>query len=85
MNRRTAVIGVMIALFFFSFFYRTSPAVISPYLAREFSLGAERLGLLSSIFFLVFAAAQVPLGPALDFIGPRKVVRSWGAWEPSEA
>ncbi len=74
MDRRTAVIGVMISLFFFSFIYRTSPAVISPYLAREFSLGAERLGLLSSVFFLVFAAAQVPLGPALDFIGPRKVV-----------
>ncbi len=78
MDRRTAVIGVMIALFFFSFFYRTSPAVISPYLAREFSLGAERLGLLSSIFFLVFAAAQIPLGPALDFIGPRKVVSVLG-------
>ena len=78
MNRRTAVIGVMIALFFFSFFYRTSPAVISPYLAREFSLGAERLGLLSSIFFLVFAAAQLPLGPALDFIGPRRVVSVLG-------
>ena len=78
MNRRTAVIAVMIALFFFSFFYRTSPAVISPYLVREFSLGAERLGLLSSIFFLVFAAAQVPLGPALDFIGCRKVVSVLG-------
>ncbi len=79
MSRRTAMIGVLITMFFFSFFYRTSPAVISPYLAREFSLGAERLGLLSSIFFIVFAAVQFPLGPALDLIGPRRVVTILGA------
>ena len=78
MSRRTAMLAVMISLFFFSFFYRTSPAVISPYLLRDFSLGAEKLGLLSSIFFFVFAVAQVPLGPALDFIGPRKVVSVLG-------
>ena len=78
MSRRTAMLAVMVSLFFFSFFYRTSPAVISPYLLRDFSLGAEKLGLLSSIFFIVFAVAQVPLGPALDFIGPRKVVSVLG-------
>ena len=79
MSRRTAMLSVLIAMFFFSFFYRTSPAVIAPYLSREFSLGAERLGLLSSIFFAVFAAVQVPLGPALDFIGPRRVIASLGS------
>jgi MFS family permease len=78
MSGRTAMIAVLISLFFFSFLYRSSPAVISPYLLRDFSLGAEKLGLLSSIFFMVFAAAQVPLGPALDFIGPRKVVSVLG-------
>ncbi len=78
MSRRNAMLAVMISLFFFSFFYRTSPAVISPYLLRDFSLGAEKLGLLSSIFFIVFAVAQIPLGPALDFIGPRKVVAVLG-------
>jgi sugar phosphate permease len=79
MSRRTAMVGVLIAMFFFSYFYRTSPAVIAPYLSREFSLGAERLGLLSSIFFTVFAAVQIPLGPALDFIGPRRVISILGA------
>ncbi|HXZ35832.1 MAG TPA: MFS transporter [Thermodesulfobacteriota bacterium] len=78
MSRRNAMLAVMISLFFFSFFYRTSPAVISPHLLRDFSLGAEKLGLLSSIFFIVFAVAQIPLGPALDFIGPRKVVSVLG-------
>jgi predicted MFS family arabinose efflux permease len=71
MNRRTLMVGVLAAMFNFSYFYRTAPAVIAPYLVQDFSLGAERLGLLSSIFFYVFAAAQIPLGPALDFIGPR--------------
>ncbi|MGA2959591.1 MAG: MFS transporter [Thermodesulfobacteriota bacterium] len=79
MSRRTAMVGVLIAMFFLSYFYRTSPAVIAPYLSREFSLGAERLGLLSSIFFTVFAAVQIPLGPALDFIGPRRVISILGA------
>jgi MFS family permease len=79
MSGRIPMIAVMISLFFFSFLYRSSPAVISPYLLREFAMGAEKLGLLSSIFFLIFAAAQVPLGPALDFIGPRKVVSVLGA------
>ncbi|RPJ37680.1 MAG: MFS transporter, partial [Deltaproteobacteria bacterium] len=74
MARRDLMLGVLISFFFLSFFYRTSPAVLAPYLAQEFSLGAERLGLLSSIFFYVFALAQIPLGPALDFIGLRLVI-----------
>ncbi len=79
MSRRTLMAASLVALFFFSYFYRTSPAVIAPYLSREFSLGAERLGLLSSIFFTVFALVQIPLGPALDVVGPRRVIAGLGA------
>ena len=71
MSRRTFMVIVLVALFNFSYLYRTAPAVIAPSLMQEFSLGAERLGLLSSTFYYVFAAAQIPLGPALDSIGPR--------------
>jgi sugar phosphate permease len=78
MARRNLMLGVLISFFFLSFFYRTSPAVLAPYLIRDFSLGAERLGLLSSIFFYVFALAQIPLGPALDFIGLRPVITFLG-------
>ena len=74
MGRRSTMLGVLIAMYFFSYYYRISPAVIAPYLTQEFSLGAERLGILASIFFYVFAFAQFPLGPALDSIGPRKVI-----------
>ncbi len=68
------MMAALIAMYFFSYYYRISPAVIAPFLTEEFSLGAERLGLLASIFFGVFAFAQFPLGPALDSIGPRKVI-----------
>jgi predicted MFS family arabinose efflux permease len=76
--RPALMILVMFTMFYFTNFYRSSPAIIAPFLLQEFSIGAERLGLLSSIFFYVFAFAQIPLGPALDSIGLRKVVTILG-------
>src|SRR5207244_3211020 len=48
-----------------------SVAVIAPNLAAEVGLTPIEIGLLSSIYFLVFAAAQLPLGVALDRFGPK--------------
>ncbi len=79
MERRSAMVAVLIAMYFFSYYYRISPAVMAPYLVHEFSLNAERLGLLASIFFYVFAFAQFPLGPSLDSIGPRIVISTLSA------
>jgi len=39
----------------------------------EFALDAADIGLLASIYFLFFAAAQLPLGVLLDRFGPRRV------------
>ncbi|NJL08135.1 MAG: MFS transporter [Methylacidiphilales bacterium] len=52
-------------------FLRGSVGVIAPDLARELALNAAEIGLLSSLFFLMFAIAQVPLGIAIDRFGPR--------------
>ena len=79
MGRRSTMMAALIAMYFFSYYYRISPAIMAPQLTQEFSLGAERLGLLSSIFFYVFAFAQFPLGPALDSIGPRAVISALSA------
>jgi len=79
MGRRSSMMAVLIAMYFFSYYYRISPAIMAPYLMQEFSLGAERLGFLASIFFYVFAFAQFPLGPALDSIGPRAVISALSA------
>src|SRR6201999_3686263 len=59
--------------YFLSFLFRTINASISPALASDFSLGAVETGLLASIYFLVFAGAQIPISVLLDRYGPRRV------------
>ena len=61
--------------YFLSHLYRTINAVLSPYLVAELRLDATDLGLLTSIYFLTFAAFQLPLGMLLDRFGPRRVER----------
>lgn len=59
--------------YFLSYLFRTVNAVIGPVLARELGLADNALGLLTSTYFLAFAAAQLPLGMLLDRYGPRRV------------
>jgi len=59
--------------YYLSYLLRTVNAVIAPELARELSLTAADLGLLTSAYLLTFAAFQIPLGVLLDRYGPRKV------------
>jgi len=56
-----------------SYLYRTVNAVISPDLSRELGLNPSSLGLLTSAYFLAFAAMQIPVGILLDRYGPRRV------------
>jgi MFS family permease len=55
-----------------SYFYRSVNAVIAPDLTNRFSLSPADLGLLTSAYFLVFSAFQLPLGLLLDRFGPRR-------------
>jgi MFS family permease len=59
--------------YYLSYLFRTINALISGQLTSELGLGAGSLGLLTSIYFLSFAAAQVPIGMLLDRYGPRRV------------
>jgi MFS family permease len=59
--------------YFLSYFYRTINAVISAELSASMDLRASDLGLLTSVYFLAFAAMQLPVGIALDRYGPRRV------------
>ena len=59
--------------YYLSFLFRTINASISPLLASDFGLGAAETGLLASVYFLVFAGAQIPIGVLLDRYGPRRV------------
>ncbi|GAB6054575.1 MFS transporter [Magnetospira thiophila] len=58
--------------YFLSYLYRTVNNVIAPDLIRELGLTAADLGLLTSAYFLTFAAFQLPLGMLLDRYGARR-------------
>ena len=59
--------------YFISYFYRSANAVLAKDLSQELGLGPAELGFMTSLFYLAFAAAQLPLGGLLDRVGPRAV------------
>jgi MFS family permease len=59
--------------YFLSYLYRLVNAVIAPNLTADFNLGPSELGLLTSAYFISFAAFQLPLGVLLDRFGPRRI------------
>jgi len=58
---------------FLSNFVRSANAVIAGDLSRDVGIGPAELGLMTSLYFLAFAAAQLPLGSALDRWGAQRV------------
>jgi MFS family permease len=52
---------------------RTVMAIVGPVLAVELGLSASELGLLAACMFAAYALAQLPVGLALDTIGPRRL------------
>ncbi len=59
--------------YFLSYLYRSTNAVLAPYLNQDLGINAEELGLITSVYFLTFALFQLPLGILLDKFGARKV------------
>lgn len=59
--------------YFLSYLFRVVNAVIAPNLVQDLALDPSRLGLLTSAYFLSFAAFQLPLGLLLDRYGPRRI------------
>ena len=52
--------------YFLSYLYRSTNAVLAPYLNQDLGINAEELGLITSVYFLTFALFQLPLGILLD-------------------
>jgi predicted MFS family arabinose efflux permease len=77
--------------YFLSYLYRVVNSVIAPNLVVEIGVDPSELGLLTSAYFITFAAAQLPLGVLLDRFGPRRIeaflllFAGLGAWVFAEA
>jgi MFS family permease len=75
-ERRSLILRVFLPFvfgYYIAYLFRTINAVMAAPLATEMGLGADDLGLLTSVYFLTFAAAQIPIGILLDRYGPRPV------------
>ncbi|MGV7215157.1 MFS transporter [Bradyrhizobium sp. UFLA05-112] len=59
--------------YYLSYLFRTINTLIAEPLSADLGLDAGSLGLLTSVYFLIFGAAQIPIGILLDRFGPRRV------------
>jgi type IV secretory pathway TrbF-like protein/sugar phosphate permease len=59
--------------YYISYIFRTVVAVIASRISFDLELNAADIGFLTSVYFLAFALAQLPLGLMLDRHGPRRV------------
>lgn len=66
----------LVAAYVLSQFYRAFLAVLAPVLQTDIGAGPDDLALASGIWFLTFALMQIPVGAALDSIGPRRTAVS---------
>lgn len=69
MNAGILLLGLAYVL---SQFYRAFLAVLSEILERDIGATPDDLAFASGLWFVVFAACQIPIGAALDSIGPRR-------------
>jgi MFS family permease len=72
MSRAVSLFFVFLAAYCLSYFFRSTNAVIADELVRDIQLTADQLGLITGVFFAVFALAQLVIGPALDRFGARR-------------
>jgi predicted MFS family arabinose efflux permease len=63
--------AVLVTAYVLSQFYRAFLAVLSPWLAADIGTTPADLADASGLWFLAFALMQLPVGMALDRIGPR--------------
>ena len=63
------------ALFYLAAFYlRTSPAVMTTELMRDFGIRASQLGQFSAFYFYAYIVMQIPTGVLVDSFGARRLL-----------
>lgn len=68
------VFVALLPAYFLSIFYRSFLSVIANPVMTDLAMGPRELGILGAAWFIAFAAAQFPVGWALDRLGPRRTV-----------
>jgi MFS family permease len=74
---RWVVFSVICLIYFFVYFHRVSTSVIVSDLLAAFNTNATALGLMSSMYFYIYALNQPMVGYLADRIGPRRVIAYW--------
>ncbi|PMS20336.1 MFS transporter [Trinickia dabaoshanensis] len=59
--------------YFVSYLFRGVNLGFAPFIIRDLGVSPADLGTLTSLYFLGFAGAQIPVGVMLDRFGPRRV------------
>ncbi|WP_376876336.1 MFS transporter [Albirhodobacter sp. R86504] len=70
----TAGLATLVLGYVLSQFYRAFLAVLSPVLAQEINAAPDDLAVSLGLWYLAFAAMQIPVGRWLDAYGPRRIV-----------
>lgn len=74
-----SIFSVLSVAYVFVAFHRVNLNVISTDIMQQLTVGAVYMGLLSSIFFFIFGAMQLPSGILADTVGARKIVPTFFA------
>src|ERR1700679_1113601 len=82
---RWRIFLLMLALIALNYIDRASLSVAMPLIAQEFHLDASAQGFLLSVFFLAYAARQIPGGFLADRYKPRLIIAAatlgWGLFQ----
>jgi len=70
--------GIPALIFLVAFFHRVAPGVVAKELMESFHATGTLLGLLSAVYFYVYAGLMIPAGVLVDSYGPRRVVAVGG-------
>ena len=74
---RWVVFAVISLVYFFVYFHRVSTSVIVSDLLEAFDTNATALGVMSSMYFYLYAIEQPAVGYLTDRLGPRRVIGWW--------
>jgi sugar phosphate permease len=69
-----SVWAVAATFYLAAFYLRTSPAVMTTELMRDFSIKASQLGQFSAFYFYAYIAMQIPTGVLVDSWGARRLL-----------